>query len=520
MTSELIRRSAPTVFGSSGGRTRRATITTGDLVEVYDRSQRAIVREALLPSGAILPTSVPLLTDHDRSVTTLAGSASGFRVDGNAIEADLSFASGVPAADQAFALVEQRHLTAVSIGYRVMEAHELRAGESESVNGRTYVGPCRLATRWKLFEVSLVPIGADPAATIQNRSFNSVSERSPMPTLQTNQASDCSNLSLVEYCRAHIRGKTREEIDNPRDVLQRFLSLDGLADLQGRINTAVVTGYSGASDSTAGWATVQSLPNFLESRLGVVTTPAVALRLARGDQAAPTVLSTEYQAWRLSRVAVSFQLDEQDFIDGNGTLDVVQLVLREAGAAMKRCVLDACFGRILANDNLSDGGAAFSVARGNLIDVGPLGLTNLKKAWGFIADTNREVDNVAYIHDNLTPAYLITAPNSYLSAVEIVTDIADASPVVQARSESRLGDKPFLDPMTDTVRSGGETYWLLSAPASQHAGLVIGFLNGRTAPQVRTYKLPMGQWGIGVDLVLDFGCTIVSSSGMVLGIGV
>jgi phage head maturation protease len=517
MSDTIIRRSAPTEFRSASGRTKRATITTSNAVEVYDRSRGVIIREALLTSGAELPASVPLLADHDRSVSSLVGTASNFRAAGNAIECDLTFASGTAASDEAWTLADQRHLTSVSIGYRVQEARELRSGQTETVNGVIYTGPCRIATRWQLYEVSCVPIGADPAAQI--RSLNSVSERSPMPVSQTNQASDCSNLSLLEYCRAHIRGKTREEVDNPHDVLQRFLSLDGLADLQGRINTSVVTGYSGASDSTAGWATVQSLPNFLESRLGVVTTPAVPLRLARGGSAAPTVLSTEYETWRLSRVALSFEIPEEDFIDGRGTLDVIQLALREAGAAMKRCVLDACYGTILANPVLSDGVAAFAASRNNLI-IGALGNTTLSQAWEYIAGTNRVVADGVYAHDNLTPSHLITVPGSFLAAAGIVAGNSAGAPLLTVRSESRLSDKPFLDPLTDTVRSGAANYWLLSVPASQHTGLVVGFLNGRSTPQVRTYKLKMGQWGIGVDLVLDFGCTIVSSAGMVLGTGV
>jgi len=150
-----------------------------------------------------------------------------------------------------------------------------------------------------------------------------------------------------------------------------------------------------------------------------------------------------------------------------------------------------------------------------------LSATALGPAWTAIGGYARQItpDVDCYAHSNLQPGYLMTTPSQYVAGVTAVTDIADTAPIVRVRSESRLSATAFLDPRTSTVRSGGAGYWMLAAPASQAPTIVLGFLNGRREPRVRSYELGQGQWGYGFDMSLDFGVTCVSAAGLYLSTG-
>ena len=60
--------------------------------------------------------------------------------------------------------MRENHIQDFSVGYRVIDAKFIPAGESMEIKGRKYAGPVKVATRWKLKETSVCPIGADELA--------------------------------------------------------------------------------------------------------------------------------------------------------------------------------------------------------------------------------------------------------------------------------------------------------------------------------------------------------------------
>jgi hypothetical protein len=152
-------------------RTVEAILTTNEAVKVFDWSYGEIVEERLVPGGMILPETgkLPLLDAHQRSTyRNVIGHCRDIKVHGDKVTGKLYFSD-----DQEGRAVEKKildgHLDSVSIGYEVQESKSIVAGESYVSGGVEYEGPVRITTKWKMFEVSAVPIGADSKAKIRSQ---------------------------------------------------------------------------------------------------------------------------------------------------------------------------------------------------------------------------------------------------------------------------------------------------------------------------------------------------------------
>ena len=152
-------------------RTIEADLTTEAAVDMPDYVRGAMVPEVLLASGAQLPKNrqVPLLDSHNRGrVSDQLGSVRNVQVaDGGRVTGTLHFAGQ---ADREFQMVREGHISDVSAGYRVLKSVHIAAGESRNVAGRSFTGPVNVVTKWRLDEVSLVPIGADSSAKLRSLS--------------------------------------------------------------------------------------------------------------------------------------------------------------------------------------------------------------------------------------------------------------------------------------------------------------------------------------------------------------
>lgn len=171
----------------------KAVVATENPVVVYDWSRAAYIEEVLLVSGVILPDSgtVPMLDTHDRwSVDKVLGSGREFGAEQGAGAMELVgtlYFGQTKAGEAASALVRDAHLTDVSAGYEVIASTWIEAGESVAIEGKSFAGPMRVVTQWRLLEISLAPIGADPASKTRARR-NPKPEGKPMPQDPTNPA--------------------------------------------------------------------------------------------------------------------------------------------------------------------------------------------------------------------------------------------------------------------------------------------------------------------------------------------
>lgn len=149
-------------------RTVDVIFSTGADVSRYDfwTGKRYIERLALKPSNVRLGRlneGAPVLNTHSSyDISNVLGTVvdKSATVDGKMGTATLKFAEGDDESDRAWSKVRQGVVRNVSVGYRVYKFSEEKGKENEL--------PVRTAIDWEPFEISLVPMGADPGARVRN----------------------------------------------------------------------------------------------------------------------------------------------------------------------------------------------------------------------------------------------------------------------------------------------------------------------------------------------------------------
>lgn len=150
-------------------RSIEAVISTENPVRVYDWQNYRVIDEVLRTDGMESAAQVPMLDSHWRMTNDdVFGSVRNIRAETDGVVARLFFADVADQRiDRTWHKVRQGHLTDVSVGYRVLSSVDIAPGKSQTIGGKTYTAgdrTLRVATRWRLLEVSPTPIGADQAA--------------------------------------------------------------------------------------------------------------------------------------------------------------------------------------------------------------------------------------------------------------------------------------------------------------------------------------------------------------------
>jgi hypothetical protein len=86
---------------------------------------------------------------------------------------------------------------------------------------------------------------------------------------------------------------------------------------------------------------------------------------------------------------------------------------------------------------------------------------------------------------------------------------------LQVVTESRLGVAGVVDPRTGTHYAGSATNWFLAAARRT---IRKEYLSGTgRRPEVRSFVLNQGSWGMGFDIKFDFGAHIADWRGLLQG---
>lgn len=89
--------------------------------------------------------------------------------------------------------------------------------------------------------------------------------------------------------------------------------------------------------------------------------------------------------------------------------------------------------------------------------------------------------------------------------------------VMQLRVDERVGATGVTDPDSGTTYTGTDTnYFLASRPGRT---IRVAYLRGQRTPEVRSFTLDRGQWGIGWDIKMDIGAKPVDFRGLVYSTG-
>lgn len=162
--------------------TVEAVLTTEAPARVWDWGRGEVINEVLLMSGvrgADPGTEIPLLDSHNRRFSEdQIGSTKILRTEEGSLIGLRQFSQANPRAGIIEGMVREGHLKAGSIGYVVEKAEWVAKGKSQSVEGREFVGPVKVATEWRLLEDSTTPIGADTNAKVRNNTTQIVEEDS------------------------------------------------------------------------------------------------------------------------------------------------------------------------------------------------------------------------------------------------------------------------------------------------------------------------------------------------------
>lgn len=159
-TGETFTRTMPRVGDlDEAGRTFRAIVATA--TPVQRRDAKGLFFEVLDPAGLDLQPGddLPLLTDHRQAARETVGRAFDISVDGGSVSATLRLGAADDI-EPIFQRVRDGVIRHVSAGYSVSQWAETTASGTRT----------KTATKWRLLEVSLVPVPADRNAIIHQRS--------------------------------------------------------------------------------------------------------------------------------------------------------------------------------------------------------------------------------------------------------------------------------------------------------------------------------------------------------------
>lgn len=140
-------------------------------VEVFDYERLEVVPEILLMDGCEMPGNrqIPLLDTHNRwDTASVLGSYRDMTVEQDQLLGRVFF-SNTAEAESPYTKAREGHLTDFSVGYRVIESQWVDAGQKATIRGRSFEGPMRVTTRWRVKELSICPIGADEAAKARSK---------------------------------------------------------------------------------------------------------------------------------------------------------------------------------------------------------------------------------------------------------------------------------------------------------------------------------------------------------------
>ena len=134
--------------------------TGGELRQAWSREPVVIDL-----AGMGIPDVVPIVAEHDYRIESVLGQGTA-RVDGGGLAVDGAILADTDTARQVVALGDAGYRWQASVGADVFDHEVVPAGQTATVNGRTFEGPVRVVKRSLLRELSFVTLGADAATAV------------------------------------------------------------------------------------------------------------------------------------------------------------------------------------------------------------------------------------------------------------------------------------------------------------------------------------------------------------------
>lgn len=341
---------------------------------------------------------------------------------------------------------------------------------------------------------------------------------------------ELASLPLVEVAARCLRMSGIECDPTPRSIANALATRESSVSTLELVGTFTQTfgalmlaGFEEVPDSTI-WCSERDNPNFFSVPRTRFGKAGGLTKLASGKSAEHMTFDDKTEDTKVDRYAGQIVIDEQSLInDYFGALngDTPEIM----GAAARRLRPDLVYALLLSNPAMRDGNNLFdNTNHGNLKTTVPLNATNLPTVLTAIA-VQQEND----VNLNLRGQFLVVPQTLRFTARQLIgsptvvvagdTDVVQGSSNVLASedlvvvSESRL-DNGVTDPESGTAQSGSVEDWYVAANSRQHTVEVTYRRGGSRSPEMRSFMLDRGQFGIGFDVVMDIGAKALSWEGL------
>ncbi len=315
-----------------------------------------------------------------------------------------------------------------------------------------------------------------------------------------------SHMSVIDLCRECLRHEGLSVHGSYAEIFQRAVSTASLTQVfTDAVTASVGMGFATAPDSTLGWTDETDVANFRTHTDITLGKSSGLKKLGRNGHAPDATIDDEAETYSVASYGEKFILGEDDAIDDNfSALSEMPREMAEEAAQLRP---DLVYGTLLANANMADGTALFHADHANL-GTTSTALAAATLQAGIVAMAKQTRGNRQL---NIRPQYLLVPQDLRFTAMQLISSAeiresaaANGTANVLAQenlrviSENRLGVAGVTHPETGTAYAGTATNWFLAAARRT---VRVAFLAGRNRrPQVRSFVLTQGQWGIGWDL--------------------
>lgn len=341
-----------------------------------------------------------------------------------------------------------------------------------------------------------------------------------------NAAHRFNQLSAIDICREAVRLDGKDVPMERSELIRAAVSGGTLTSIfTTSMNAVLLASYMEAGDTTMGWCREADVADFKTNerpRMEVIS--GTMKKLPRGGEADHAQRSDKAESYKIARYAEQFVIDEQDIIDDS--LNSFDQTPRDMAAKCARLRPDLVYSILLSNPTLTaTGRALFNTTDGNLGSTSALASATLRAACASFLLVRENAANL-----NLKPTHLILPPTLLHTGKELVnsstlmiagtagsvTERGSSNPLVDwnldIACDARL-ENGVIDPDSGTTNVGSSSTWFMAS--SQAHTIEVGYLRGTgRAPQVRSFVLDKGRYGLGWDINFDIGAKAMDWRGL------
>ena len=381
------------------------------------------------------------------------------------------------------------------------------------------------ATRDALASALMIRLGTDPVNSRASETIRAEQARN------AELGQRFAYLSAFDFCREIVaitgaRDPDSGGVPSSREgYIRAAISSGALTHIfTTNVNARLIPAYAEAPDTTRGWVGEEDVPDFKEVEDIQLSQGGNLDLLPRGSEATHANRSDESVGYKVARYAKQFVVDEQDIIDDRlGALQTMPVSMAQASARLRPNLV---YSILRANPTMGDGIALFDALHANTA-TDAMSSTTIKGIIAKMIKQTKDGENL-----NIQPTHVVTTTalkdtiEGLISSTQIVlagtagavTEKGNANtlynvmtPVIDARL-----DNGVTSPFSKVTYAGSDTAWYLVA--AMYPAIKVAYLMGTSrTPQVRSFVLDRGRWGIGWDIKHDIGAAAVDWRGIQRG---